>query len=102
MSANLYDAVLDNENNLISYSRPPLWQQTAIGVSLRGEIRMPIFAVGVGVGANIIQHGYDMQRLYSIFSLKAFVGKRTFLYLGYRLSTLKYTRTVMYGFGFRF
>lgn len=102
MSANLYDAVLDNENNLISYSRPPLWQQTAIGVSLRGEIRMPIFAVGVGVGANIIQHGYDMQRLYSIFSLKAFVGKRTFLYLGYRLSTLKYTRNVMYGFGFRF
>lgn len=103
MSANLYDAKIDPQTNeCIGYSRPSLWQQTAIALSARGEISLPIFSVGVGVGVNLMQHGYDMERFYSVFGLKAHLSKRTFLYIGYRLSTLKYTRNIMYGFGFRF
>lgn len=102
-SANLYDAEFDTQTGrCIGYARPSLWQQTAIALSARGEIRMPFFSVGVGVGMNLVQHGYDMERFYSMFGLKAFLSKRTFIYLGYRLSTLQYTRNIMYGFGYRF
>ena len=103
MSANLYDAEINPQTGeSVGYSRPSLWRQTAVALSVRGEIRMPFFSVGVGVGVNLIQHGYDMQPFYSMFGLKAFLSKRAFLYLGYRLSTLQYTRNIMYGFGCRF
>ncbi len=103
MSANLYNAEINhNTGECVAYSRPSLWRQTAMALSARGEIRMPFFSVGIGVGVNLIQHGYDMQPFYSMFGLKAFLSKRTFLYLGYRLSTLQYTRNIMYGFGYRF
>lgn len=102
-SANLYDATFDPVTGDVSgYKRPSLWEQTAVALSLRGEISMPFCSVGVGMGANIIQHGYDMKRLYSVFNLKIFITKRTFAYIGYRLSALKYTRNIMYGFGYRF
>lgn len=102
-SANLYDATFDPATGEVSgYSKPSLWEQTAVALSVRGEIRMPFCSVGVGIGSNIIQHGYDMKRLYSVFGLKIFVIKDAFIYVGYRLSTLKYTRNIMYGFGYRF
>lgn len=102
-SANLYDAQFDPESgDCIGYARPSLWEQTALSLSARGELRMPLFAVGVGVGLNLVQHGYDMQRFYSLFGLKIFLSQRAYLYLGYRLSALQYTRNIMYGFGYRF
>ena len=77
-------------------------QQTEIGISLHGEIRAPIFAVGAGLGINLFRHGYDMSRLYALFSLKTFVTKRLFLYIGYRLNSTQFTHNMMYGLGIRF
>ncbi len=102
-SANLCNAEINHQTGAcIGYSTPSLWQQTAIALSIRGEIRMPFFSIGVGAGMNVVQHGYDMERFYSMFGLKMFLSRRTFLYLGYRLCALQYTRNIMYGFGYRF
>lgn len=100
-SANLYDGVHDEYYNTIAYSRPPLYEQTAVGVSLCGEISAPIFTVGIGAGFNLIKHGYDMRTYYTTFSLKAFLTKRLFLYLGYRFNSMQYTHSLMYGLGIR-
>ena len=101
-SLNLYDGVKGENNQVVSYSRPPFWQQLEVGVSARGEIRAPIFTIGVGVGVNMLNTGYDSSRLYATFSLKAFLTKRLFLYVGYRFNSTQYTHNLMYGLGMRF
>lgn len=101
-SLNLYNGVKDDDNRVISYSRPPFWQQLEVGVSARGEIRAPIFTLGAGFGVNMLDTGYDSSRLYATFSLKAFLTKRLFLYVGYRFNSRRYTHNLMYGLGMRF
>lgn len=101
-SLNLYDATKNEEGEVISYARPSLWQQTEVGISLHGEIRAPIFAVGAGFGINLFRHGYDMSRFYTLFSLKTFITKHLFLYVGYRYNSTQYTHNMMYGLGIRF
>ncbi len=99
---NLYGGVKDDENRVVNYSRPPLWQQLEVGISARGEIQAPIFTIGVGLGVNMLDTGYDSSLLYATFSLKAFVTKRLFLYFGYRFNSTQYTHNLMYGLGLRF
>lgn len=101
-SLNLYDGVMDDDGNTISYSRPPLWKQTEVGISLRGEIRAPIFTIGAGFGFNFNHAGYDMSPFYTSFSLKAFLHKNLFLHIGYRFNSTQYTHNLMYGLGVRF
>lgn len=101
-SLNLYDGIKDEADNTIGFSRPPLSKQTELGLTLRGEIRAPIFTIGVGLGLNLIRSGYDHSPYYTSFSLKAFFTKRTFLYIGYRFNSTQYTHNLMYGVGVRF
>ena len=101
-SLNLYNGIKDDDGNTISYSSPPLWQQLEAGISLRGEIQAPIFTIGVGVGVNVLDSGYDYSLFYTTFSLKAFVTRNLFLYLGYRFNSTQYTHNLMYGIGLRF
>ncbi|MBO7199330.1 MAG: acyloxyacyl hydrolase [Alistipes sp.] len=100
-SLNLYNAITDEQGNLISYSRPPLWQQMEAGISVRGEISAPIFTVGIGLGVNMLDTGYDASRLYTTFSLKAHITRTLFLYIGYRFNSTQYTHNLMYGLGIR-
>lgn len=101
-SLNLYNGIKDEEGNTIGYTHPPLGQQMEMGVSLRGEIRAPIFTIGVGFGLNMLNTGYDYSPCYTTFSLKAFLTKRLFLYVGYRFNSTQYTHNLMYGMGVRF
>lgn len=101
-SLNLYDAVLDDKGNLISYKHPSMFAQTECGLSLRCEIAAPIFLIGAGFGINLIGHGYDFSRFYTQFSLKTFLGDHTFIFVGYRYNTVQYTHNMMYGLGWRF
>ena len=100
-SLNLYGAIKDENGNTIAYSRPSLWEQTEVGLSVRGEIRAPIFTIGVGIGVNMHNVGYDMSRFYTTFSLKAHVTRQLFLYVGYRFNSTQYTHNLMYGIGIR-
>lgn len=101
-SLNLYDGIYDNEGNTIGYTRPPLGRQMEVGISLRGEIHAPIFTLGIGFGLNMLNTGYDYSPCYTTFSLKAFLTKRFFLYVGYRFNSTQYTHNLMYGMGVRF
>lgn len=102
-SLNLHDAIFDEQDNLISYEHPSLIQQTECGLSLRFEITSPLFAVGAGVGVNILgNQSYDFSRIYTQYSLKHFIAKRMFIFVGYRFNSTQYTHNMMYGLGWRF
>lgn len=100
-SLNLYGGVRDKEGNTIAYMCPSLWEQTEVGLSVRGEISAPIFTVGAGFGVNMNDVGYDMSRFYTTFSLKAHITRTLFLYVGYRFNSTQYTHNLMYGIGIR-
>lgn len=100
-SLNLFDATKDEQSGEMSFKRPPLWQQTEVGVSLRGEISAPIFSIGVGFGVNLFKHGYDMSRIYTQFVLKAHIHEPLFLFAGYRFNAVQYTHNLMFGLGIR-
>lgn len=102
-SANLKGHIVDKENRqVISYSVPPVNEQISAGLSIRGELTMPIFAVNIGAGYNIYKTGKDMKLFYTVFNLKTFVSEKMFLLIGYRLSSLQYTHNLMFGLGWRF
>ena len=102
-SANLYDVVYDRDlKQVVSYSQPGINKQIAAGLSLRGDIRMPIFTIGGGVGAFILPAGNSLRGIYAVFSLKTFMTDSLFLNVSYRLSTKNYTHNMMYGMGVRF
>ena len=102
-SADIYDVEYNSEiREVTSYKIPELSQQMAAGLSLRGEINMPVFSVGVGVGSFLLGSSDNLKGIYTIYTLKAFVTERLFLNVTYRLSTRNYTHNLMYGLGWRF
>ena len=94
-SLNLYDPLFDEEGKLISYKHPSLIGQTECGVSLRFEITSPLFAVGAGIGVNVLGKGYDISRFYTQYSLKHFIARRMFIFVGYRFNSTQYTHNMM-------
>jgi hypothetical protein len=100
------DLLYDRSADLIvdesgCYSNPGFSSQSALGLSLRGEIKMPIFAVNVGAGYNFTFGGSDLKGLYASFALKAFLCDNMFLTVAYRLSSVNYAHNLMFGLGFR-
>lgn len=104
------DFVYDSSANLIvinseeqpTYSFPSPWKQFACGISVRGEVSMPIFSVNIGFGYNLLHPGSDLKGCYGLFALKAFLSERAFLHIGYRLSNVLYGHNLMLGLGWRF
>ena len=74
----------------------------AAGLSIRGELSMPIFSVNVGCGYNVLQSGPDLRGFYGIFSLKAFLTEKLYLNVTYRLGQTSYAHNMMFGVGWRF
>ena len=74
----------------------------SLGVSARGEIKMPIFAVNVGMGYSLLRYGPDLKGLYGIFSLKAFLTEKLYLNVTYRLGQTPYAHNMMFGLGWSF
>lgn len=100
------DLLYDRSADLIvdesgSYSYPSFLHQSAVGLSMRGEINMPIFAVNVGAGYNFSFLGKDLKGIYATFALKAFLCDNMFLTVAYRLSSVNYAHNLMCGLGFR-
>lgn len=93
-------AVKENDGE-VGYVVPSFSRQVAAGLSIRGELRMPIFAVNVGAGYNFTMESGDLRGLYGIFVLKAFLTDSIYLNVGYRLSTVLYSHNLMFGLGWR-
>ena len=104
-SANLN--VWENEDGDVGYEYPRALAQTGIGLSTRAELRMPVFAIniGIGYGTSLEDHtrydNDDLKGLYGVFNLKTFVSDRMFLNVGYRLKSVLYSHNLLFGLGWR-
>lgn len=104
-SANLN--VWENEDGDVGYEYPRALAQTGIGLSARAELRMPVFAIniGIGYGTSLEDHtrydNDDLRGLYGVFNLKTFVSDRMFLNVGYRLKSVLYSHNLLFGLGWR-
>lgn len=84
------------------FYRPPFREQFGIGLSARGELVMPIFAVNLGIGYNVWQKGEDTKGWYQVLALKTSITRNLFLHVGYQLSKFKAPNNLMLGLGWRF
>ena len=104
-SANLH--VWENEDETVEYKFPGFWAQTGIGLSARAELKMPVFAIniGIGYGTSLEDHtrydNDDLRGLYGVFNLKTFVSDRMFLNVNYRLKSVLYSHNLLFGLGWR-
>lgn len=83
------------------FYRPPFFEQVSIGLSAHAELIMPIFAVNVGLGVNLLSPDGE-KRFYQSLTLKTFVGRRLFVNVGYRLGDFSDPQNLMLGAGYRF
>lgn len=85
----------------IRFHRPPLAEQLAAGLSLRLEIKMPIFAVNIGIGHNLIYEGAELGGFYNLAVLKAFVTERLFIHTGLKICYTEASNNLLIGVGWR-
>ena len=89
-SANIKEYEADyNDQAEHRFYRPPFKEQLAVGLSVRGELVMPIFTINVGIGYNVYHKCTDTQGMYQILALKTSVTRNLFLHVGYQLSKFK-------------
>ena len=70
-SANIKEYEADyNDQAEHRFYRPPFKEQLAVGLSVRGELVMPIFTINVGIGYNVYHKCTDTQGMYQILALK--------------------------------
>lgn len=84
------------------YRRPPFFRQLALGLSARAEWMMPLFAVNVGIGRNLLTGGDGQQIFYQSLTLKTFITPKIWLNVGYSLRNFAHPRNLMIGVGYRF
>lgn len=82
----------------IKFSTPSFWRQTTVGISVHGELRMPIFAVNVGCGYNIVAP-WENKGFYQNLSLKTYLYEGWFLNIGYQLRNFHQQSSLMLGAG---
>lgn len=85
----------------IRFHRPPLAEQLAAGLSLRLEIKMPIFAVNIGIGHNLIYEGAELGGFYNLAVLKAFVTEKLFIHTGLKICYTEASNNLLIGVGWR-
>lgn len=85
----------------IKFSKVPFFSQTSFGLSVRGELVMPIFAVNIGCGYNFI--GPEEARAsYQMANLKIYVSKGLYMNIGYQLQNFQKQNNLMLGLGYTF
>ena len=80
---------------------PGLLKQTSCGVSLKGELEMPVFSINIGAGYNLIGSAGQQKKFYTTYKLKAPISRKMYLCMGYRLSSAQYTHNLMFGMGWK-
>jgi hypothetical protein len=91
-----------SEPEELKFYRPPFREQFSAGLSLRGEIVMPIFSINLGIGKNFLCKGDDTNSFYQTFVLKTHITHNIFLHTGYQLYRFKEPNNLMMGLGYRF
>ncbi len=105
-SANLYteDYIVSEGGYDPGYTlyNPGFGKQIALGLSARGELVMPYFTVGLGIGYNVLQAGGDLKAIYEVVTLKIAATRNTFVHVGYCLRNFRDPNYLMLGVGYRF
>ncbi|MDE6118795.1 MAG: acyloxyacyl hydrolase [Muribaculaceae bacterium] len=84
----------------LKFYRPPFARQLSVGLSAHAELTMPLFAVNVGMGYDVVSPDGE-RRFYQSLTLKAFVWRHLFLNVGYRLGRFQDPQNLMLGVGVR-
>ena len=82
----------------IKFSTPNFFRQLTFGLSAHGELQMPIFAVNVGIGVNIISP-WENRGSYQNITLKTYICPSVFLNIGYQLRNFHQQSSLMLGLG---
>lgn len=82
----------------IRFSSPDFARQMSFGISAHGELKMPIFAVNIGVGYNLYAPG-ENRGLYQNITLKTYLCQVLFLNVGYQLRNFHQQSSLMLGIG---
>lgn len=85
----------------IKFYRPPYWKQISGGLSVRGELVMPIFSINAGIGYNFFGSA-DSRNCYQVLALKVHVARSLFLNVGYQLNSFHNPNNLMLGIGYTF
>lgn len=94
-------AGVNHATDEIRFYRPSFLEQFAVGLSVRAELQMPVFALNFGVGHNVIYKGEELGGIYSVLTLKTFVSKKCFLNVGLKMSSRECSNNLMLGLGWR-
>lgn len=82
----------------IKFSTHSFFRQISAGISAHGELRMPIFAVNIGCGYNILSPS-ENRGLYQNIALKTYIGEKFFINVGYQLRNFHQQSSLMLGTG---
>lgn len=82
----------------IKFSQPSFFRQISIGISAHGELKMPIFAVNIGCGYNLLAPS-ENRGSYQNISLKTYICKNFFINVGYQLRNFHQQSSLMLGLG---
>lgn len=74
----------------------------AFGLAVRGEVTMPFFSINLGAGYTVLSNSNELRGFYSTYNLKASLSEKFYLNIGYRLSSVLFSHSLMFGFGVRF
>lgn len=77
---------------------PDFLRQMSWGISAHAELVMPIFAVNVGIGCNIVAP-WENRGTYQNITLKTYLCKEFFLNVGYQLRNFYQQSSLMLGVG---
>lgn len=82
----------------IKFNNPDFIRQTSWGISAHGELRMPIFAVNLGIGYNLYAPR-ENRGTYQNITLKTYLCSFLFLNVGYQLRNFHQQSSLMLGLG---
>ena len=84
--------------NDIKFTTPSFWRQLSLGISAHAELKMPIFALNVGIGYNLLAPR-ENRGTYQNITLKTYPCKMIFLNIGYQLRNFHQQSSLMLGLG---
>lgn len=82
----------------VKFRNPSIWRQISVGLSVHGELRMPIFTLNAGVGWNLLAPGEDKGSYLNI-AVKTYVCRWVYLNVGYQLRNFYQQSSLMLGAG---
>lgn len=82
----------------IKFTKPSFFRQVSVGLSAHGELQMPVFAVNVGCGVNLVAP-QENRGTYQNITLKTYLCRQVFINIGYQLRNFHQQSSLMLGAG---